>query len=188
MKSWKWKPVYGQVGLRDATFKIQDGTSGTPNSITVKIGEGSITWSEGRNVEYSLNRGRLDEVREGDEMPMDVSFEFIWSRLYSDGESDPVTPYEALTQTGEAAEAWVSSDTDDCRPYAVTLIVEIDQACGANKKETITFPNFRFEKIDPAIKEGTISVSGKCNAVRPTIVREEEEEPEPEPPPEGGGT
>ena len=37
----------------------------SPNSITIKIGEGNLTYSEKRPVEFKLDRGNLDTVREG---------------------------------------------------------------------------------------------------------------------------
>ena len=88
------------ITLRNSVLKIKDG-SGTPNSLTVKIGDGNLTWSEKRNVEYKLNRGLVDEVRLGDDIPMDVRFDFVWDFLKSDT-GEPVTIEEALKKTGAA--------------------------------------------------------------------------------------
>ena len=149
------------ITLRNSVLKIKDG-SGTPNSLTVKIGDGNLTWSEKRNVEYKLNRGLVDEVRLGDDIPMDVRFDFVWDFLKSDT-GEPVTIEEALKKTGAAA-SWVSSDADTCRPYAVDLEFTYDPDCGATKTEVIVLPDFRWEELAHDPKAGQVAVTGKCNA------------------------
>lgn len=140
-------------------------------SVHMKIGQGNLTWSRKKTVEYTLDRGILDEVREGDQVPMDVKLDLTWEFLYSDT-GEEITPYEALTQEN-AASAFVSSDSDTCRPYAVDIVVVYIPQCssGSTKGEIYTFPDFRQEQIDGDFKAGTLSVSGKCNALKPTIER-----------------
>lgn len=151
------------ISLKKCAFKIKDGTSPV-NSLTVHIGDGNITWTESRNIEYKLDRGVVDDVREGDDVPMDVNFTFTWIFLKSDT-GEPVTVEEALKQTG-AASGWTSSDADTCRPYAVDLEITYDPACGVTKKEVITLPDYRWEKFDHDPKTGMVTCSGKCNATQ----------------------
>ncbi len=166
-----WVPVYAQVDLKDATITLQDGT-GSPESVTVKIGEGNLTYNESRNMQYTLDRGTLDEVREGDEVPIDVRMDFVWEYLQAESSGGTATIEEALKQEGAAA-AWISTDADTCRPYALDIIIVVapsPSACG--DKETITLSDFRWESLDHDLRAGTVAVSGKCNVTRATLLRE----------------
>lgn len=165
-------PVGFQIDIKNAVLTIQDGTGGTPNSITVKIGEGNLTWDENRNVEYILDRGTIDEVRLGDEAPMDVSFDFVWEYITGDTASGGIPPTieDALKQINNAA-SWVSTDADACRPYAVDLVLTHNPNCAGNDTETITLPDFRWETLSHDLREGTVSVTGRCNAQTASIVR-----------------
>ena len=173
IRSDPWLPVYGQIDLKDCTFKLKDGGA---NELEIKIGEGNLTWTEGKNIEYIPDRGTLDEVREGDQIPMDVTFEFTWLYLVSPSSSSSsggATPTieDALKQNNAAAD-WASSDADTCRPYALDIEIlnaPTPSACG--DKETITLPDFRYESLAHDVRAGQISCSGKCNAVEPTVVR-----------------
>ena len=169
MIKFKWTPRFAQIDLKYATVTIVDGTAVTPLELEIKIGEGNLTWTETRNIEYILDRGLLDEVREGDQAPVELSFDFNWS--YLSGTGIIPSPNEALTQTGIAS-TWVSSDTDLCRPYAVDIVVlYIPTNCAASEQETITFADFRVESLAYDLREATIAASGKCNILRPTAVR-----------------
>lgn len=166
-----WVPVFTTIDLKNATLIIQDGTPVTPLEITVTIGEGNLTYSENRNMDYILDRGILDDVREGDEVPVEVSFDFQWDYISALSASAAPTVEEALKNIGEAS-AWVSTDADACRPYAVDLVITYlptPSTCG--DQEIITFTDFRYESLEHDMREGTISCSGKCNALAPTAVR-----------------
>jgi len=161
-------PVYAQIDLKQATLTIKDGGA---NTLLVKIGEGNLTFTERKNIEYVLDRGNLDEVREGDQAPVEVSFDFVWEYLMSEESTGaPPTIEEALTQTGHAA-AWASSDTDACRPYAVDLVIVYDPTCATGDVETITLADFRFEQLDHDLRAGTVAVSGRCNITTSTKIR-----------------
>lgn len=150
------------ISLRDAIITLKDGT-GTPKEITLKVGEGNLTFTERRNIEYIRDRGVIDTVREGDDEPMDVSFDIMWDYLKS-GVSGVDTPMGIITgdsdyiSTGEA-----------CEPYACDIVIDLEKAA-CNLDETITLADFRYEEISYDLREGTISCSGKCNIKRPSIV------------------
>lgn len=156
-----------QIDLKNATLFIFDGT-GTPNELEIKIGEGNFTYSEKRNIEYKKDRGLLDITREGDEEPMEISFDFVWEWVKS-STGYAITPFEALKQVGQAS-AWATSGAA-CEPYAVDLVVEVDVSCGTIQDETLTFNEFRWESLDSDLRAGTVSCKGKCNSKVASSVR-----------------
>lgn len=163
---------YAVIDLKNTTIKFVDG-AGTPNTITLNIGDGNITFSEKRNVEYRMNRGKLSggKVRLGDEVPVDVSMDIEWEFLRSDsGGGEPVTPEEALKGVG-AASGWTTTGADACEPYCIDIHIENLITCGSVKDERIVFSEFRYEEINHDPKAGTLSVTGKCNEVSPTVTR-----------------
>lgn len=132
------------------------------NALEVKVGDGDVEYTETKNYEYDLDRGLLDDVREGDEAPLEVSFAFKWDFIKSITGATTPTLEEAFKQTG-AASTWISSDPDQCRPYAVDVEVEHRPRCDTDPPEIITFPDFRREQLRHSIRDSQISVSGKCN-------------------------
>lgn len=167
-----FRAVFAIIDLKNTTMRIQAGGSG--EWVELKIGEGNMSWDEQKTREYILNRGNLDEVRDGDDVPMEVSFDIQWEYLSGGTATNAVaTPVDALKRRGPAA-AWTSADTEDtCRPYAVDIIlynVPTPSSCG--DKETITLPDFRYERLSYDLRNGTIAASGKCNVEEATIVRE----------------
>lgn len=145
--------------------------TGSIQQIEVKIGEGNLTYTEGKNIEYILDRGQLDDVREGDQIPVQVSFDFQWDYILGVSGSSTPSVEEALKGVGEAAD-WVSTDSDGCRPYSVDLeITYAPQPSTCGDQEIITFPDFRYESLEHDLREGTISCSGQCNVTQITAVR-----------------
>jgi hypothetical protein len=162
------KAIGLQIDLKNTTVKVKDGT-GTPNEVTITIGEGNLVVTERRNIEYHLDRGNLDDVREGDQVPVDVRFEAKYD--YITGNTN-ATVYDAITGTGQAS-AWVSSDADACRPYAVDI--EATHAptpitCG--DQEAVTISDFRWEEINFDWRTGQISFTGKANVTNVTTSRQ----------------
>lgn len=138
-------------------------------SISIKSGDGNLTWSETDNYEYDLDRGVLDTVRKGDEEPMQLSLDSVFEFITAVTGADP-TLREALKQTGQAS-AWTSASSDTCEPYAVDIVIEQKQPCSGVKPELIIFPDFRMESLDFDAQAATISLSGRCNATGPTSSR-----------------
>jgi hypothetical protein len=140
-----------------------------PQQIEVKIGEGNLTYTESKEYEYELDRGNLDSVREGNEVPMEVNLEFVYEFVRT-GTSEAISPVDALKGIGGAA-GWVSSAADACEPYAVDVEVEHNPPCGTDQTETTTFPDFRRDSLEFDLSAATIACTGRCNASEPTIVR-----------------
>jgi hypothetical protein len=158
-----------QIDIKNCTILIEDGAG---HSLEVKIGEGNLTYSEKRNMLYTLNAGRLDEVREGDESPMDVKLDAVWEYISGGASSDGVPSVEdALKQRG-AASGWTSTDSDTCRPYAVDLsIIYSPEPEGCGDEEDIVLADFRVEEYAHDLRAGTISISGKCNVIEAVATR-----------------
>jgi hypothetical protein len=173
LRSATWSAVFAQIDLKNATITLKDGT-GTPRSITIKVGEGNLTYSEKRNIVYTLDRGVLDEVREGDQVPVDVSFGLIWEYITGGSTTGAIgTVEDFLKKRGVYADN-VSSDADTCRPYAVDVVISYVPACSGSvvlPNETITLADFRWESLDHDLRAATISCTGKCNVTQATSVR-----------------
>lgn len=140
-----------------------------PQRIEVKIGDGNITYTESNEYEYELDRGRLDTVRSGDDQPMQVSIDFVYEAITT-GTGESIAPMDAIKRRNNAAE-WVSSSDDLCEPYAVDIEVVHTPECGTKQNEVTIFPDFRAESKEVDFSEASISVSGRCNATEPIVLR-----------------
>lgn len=165
------------IDLKKCTITLEDGTTGTPNSVEVIVGEGNCTYGEKRNVQYIKNKGALDTTREGDEEPVDVKMDFRWEYLTGTTTTGSFPSVEEALKGHGAAKDWVSSDTEDpCAPYAVNVVIEYDPTINSNAgcsldKETITLADFRWESLEHDMKSAQVSVTGKCNITEADIVR-----------------
>jgi hypothetical protein len=141
-----------------------------PNFLRVVLGEGNLTYSEKRPLEYMRDRGKLDTVRLGNEDPVDVRLDARWEFISSSAGAAVPTIEEALKQKGPAA-GWISSSDDLCEPYAVDIQIRYSPFCTTEEKELIILPDYRWESMDHDAKAGTISTTGKCNVVEATATR-----------------
>lgn len=140
-----------------------------PQQIEIKIGEGNITYSEHKDYEYLLDRGNLDTVKENDQVPMDVTLDFVYEFITT-GTNETITPMDAVKQKNGAVD-WISSSADPCEPYAVDIVIDHNPPCGTAQTETTTFPDFRADDKDVDVGDASINVSGRCNVTEPTVVR-----------------
>jgi len=165
-----------QVDLKRADISLVPGTGST---VKLKIGEGTLTYTEGRPIQYMKDRGLLDEVRLDKPVPLDVKIDAMWVAIGTEvvlhSNAVPSVPTTiAYTNDlvmdllrGVQAGA-TSSDTDATRPFAVH--VDIDYVTdGPTPKTKIRLPNFRYEQADFDLDAGTISLSGKCFAKKAII-------------------
>ena len=148
------KALYASIDFRNATITLKDGAAAT---LEIKSGEGNFTFSEKIDYQYTLNRGKLDDVRLGDEKPVEVSFDCLWETIYTNGTDVEVG--EFLRGEGNLT----STDSDACRPYACDIEVKYVNAVCTNGSGTFLLQDFRVESVDYDMSAGTISVSGKCN-------------------------
>lgn len=138
--------------------------------LAIRVGEGTLTWSEKKPREYKKDRGRLYEVRNADEEPMDVTMQFMYELLTA-STGDPPTPSDVLKRRGEAA-SWLSTASDQCSPYCVNIRLDHRPAgCTTFEVERVVLPFFYYESMDHNPKEGSINIQGKCNAVEAIVSR-----------------
>lgn len=142
-----------------------------PIEVEVKIGDGNLTYTENKELEYQLDRGQLDTVREGDQQPMDLNIDFVYE-FVTTGTGEAITPVDALKGIGGAAE-FTSSSSDPCEPYCVDIEIDHDPTCLSVEKEVTLFPDFRYDTLEFDLSEASISTTGRCNATQPTITRVE---------------
>lgn len=133
-----------------------------PRQMELRVGEGNITYSEKRAIEYKKDRGKLlpEGVRLGDEEPLDVTFDVWWDFLKASTGKTP-TAEDVLKQRGEASD-WVSSASDKCTPYSLDIHIQYTPKCSTEEKELIVLREFRHEQLNHDLKAGNISASGKC--------------------------
>lgn len=138
--------------------------------LQIRVGEGTLTWSEKKPREYKKDRGILYEVRNADEEPMDVTMSFMYELLTA-STGDPPTPSDVLKRRGEAAD-WLSTASDQCSPYCVNIRLDHSPAgCTTFEVERVVLPFFYYESLDHNPKEGMINVQGKCNAKEAIVSR-----------------
>lgn len=166
--------------LSDATVQILGGGGG--ESITVPIGEGNLTYSVQRTREFKLDRGNLDQVRNGDDVPMNVTIDGNYDYITGDGAE--VTILEALeNEEFDGSDfvdlGWTSADTrsgHECDPFCVNIVVTFDPTtrCAGlvgNPVETLTFRYFYFTNVSFDSNAGTLNITGDCNSRKPEGVR-----------------
>lgn len=152
--------------LKNATLKLIDGSS-VPNTLTIKMAEGNLQYTEKVDRQFLLDRGELDEVRNGDQQPMELSFEGRWDFIKGDAD---ITIEDFLKFRGGAS-AYVSSNGSSCGPKCVDVELEHTPLCSTEKIETIVFPDFYYEELGHDAKAAQISVKGRCNATEAVSTR-----------------
>lgn len=155
------------IDLKNCTVRLVGGSSG--NFINVKIGTGTLQYTEKKNIDYILDRGKIDTVREGDESPIDVRLDAQWDHILGASPDTTPTVSDALKNAGLAS-GWTSSADNPCEPYAVDLVIYDVTPC-ADYDETITLADFRYESLQYDLKTGMISITGKSNAKKATATR-----------------
>ncbi len=155
--------------LGAGTYADEGVVTFAPIQIDIKIGDGNVTYTEANEYEYDLDRGLLDTVRSGDEVPMDMSLDFVYEYITT-GTSETVSPMDALKKIGGASE-WRSSSSDGCEPYAIDVEVVHTPICTTQAIETTIFTDFRSDSREVDLGEASVAVSGRCNVTQPTVTR-----------------
>ncbi len=154
-----------------ATVTIANGATVTigPHELEIKLGTGTLTFTEKKMRQYTLDRGLLDTVRNGDETPMEVKLDATWEFLRSES-GQPPTPEDVVKQRGNAS-TWVTSSADPCEPFSVDVVIVYNPNCTGEETEIITMPDFRYEEIVHDTKAGTLAFTGKCNVTEAVTQR-----------------
>lgn len=156
-------------GLVVATTNNEVITFG-PHMLVVHIATGNLTWDENREIQYLLDRGLIDTVREGDQVPMNVTLDFRWDFITAATSTDPPQPEDVLKNINNASD-WVTSSPDPCEPFCIDIELEYDPPCSGIKREIMELKMFRWEQLSHDPKAGLISCKGKCNQRYATVTR-----------------
>jgi hypothetical protein len=161
--------------------------------LIVKFGEGNFNYTIRRNFTYELDRGKLDDVRRGDEAPLDVSFggKYEYIQSINPGvdplKTDLANAYRNQLTLQEAMRGkrfdpalthpWVDAGVEReewlaCSPYCTALELHNDlrRECPDLLNvpgEALLFRYFRAEAVDNDTKAGTVAVTGKADILRP---------------------
>jgi hypothetical protein len=165
-----------QFDLKDCTITLKDG-NGTPKSLELTIGQGNIQWTEAQNLEFIADRGKIDTasggvLRTGDQIPLEVSIDIVYDFYTVKAADADWTPEEFIKgQNNGAAAALTTTGADDCEPYACDIEIARALTHCTTDDEDFTFSEFRWEQMNFDLKAGTLSVSGKCKNIAPTVAR-----------------
>lgn len=142
-----------------------------PIQLDIKLGEGNFTYDENREIEFIRDRGVLDTYREGDEQPLDVSFDFTWEFINAITGATTPTVEQAFKNEGPAS-TWTSSNTaDPCTPYVVDIEIINAPNCTGILAEVIKLPQFFYTQLSHDSDAASVSVTGQCNATKAVITR-----------------
>lgn len=159
---------------RDGVLKLQDGTSYTPNEITIPFVNANLTWSQKDEKLQVKDRGALSHLREGDEEAIEGSFSCKFEEFYSDTDSgETPSAYEAFNQLNEAS-AWVSTNDDGGEVYTLTMIFEVTNPNSTADDERVTFEKVYITSCDWADQEdpsSEITFNFISFTVKPTVVK-----------------
>jgi hypothetical protein len=153
------------VDLKNCIITLTDNTT---NFLEIHVGEGTIVWTEKREILPVKNRGRLNTIRLGEDQLMDVSFSFIWDFITGSGDIIP-TIEDALKRIN-AASNWVSTSQDPDAPYSVHIQIIDTPICNV-QTEQILLANFNYEELAHQIKDGSIACKGVCNSIEAIATR-----------------
>lgn len=142
-----------------------------PNQLTIKIGDGDLSYEETDEYTYDLDRGLLDTVRQADEQPLQVNLNFVLEHVTT-GTNETIAPMDALKRRRSATH-WVNAADDPCEPYAVDLMVIHTPPCGSQQKEFTLFPDFRSTSRSVQYSDSNIEIQGTCNVTEPVVWRGE---------------
>lgn len=140
-------------------------------SLTVKVEEGEISWTETVNREYSTDRGLLDKVRDGDQAPVEVSLNARWEFIKASTGSGTPTPFDVLENAGEAS-AWVSTSNDQCQPFSIDIEIFYEPGCSPTENEIYVLEEFRWEEEGFQFKDGVVAITGKLNRTQVEVYRQ----------------
>lgn len=164
-----------QMSLKNSTVYLWWG-GGADNNVAIRVGEGNITWSQNRTIEYTLDRGRIEytdptnggAAREGDDQPVNASFDLLWDWASA---AAPVAVLEGFDPTNGETPIDSAHAADPCAPHAVTIEIVYAPVCddgGAVVHYIIPF--FRYESLNYDVGAGQISCSGTAQAKKVIVV------------------
>lgn len=159
--------------LRDGELVITDGTTPTPQSLTVVLDEGDLTWTEVVQTIEVKDRGSIADghTRPGEEESVRLSFTSRWTQLLGRfaTSGDPLQLYEFINfLSGLSVVSTSQAGEQQTLQYEFTVT---DPAGAASEK--ITFAKVYKQSL--VLAEGddanTIAFTGRDFEQRPTVSR-----------------
>lgn len=159
--------------LRDGELKIKDGTSGTPQTLTVLLDEGDLRWTVRLRTLEVKDRGSIaaGHTRKGDEESVSLTFTAKWTQLLGKSAvgADPLQLYEMLMF---ASGANVVSTSPAGEQDTLTLEFTVVDPAGV-ASERITFNKVYRESL--TMSEGDesnlIAFTGRAFVTKPVVAR-----------------
>lgn len=166
-----FQPAFAVIDLKECTVKLRTfGGTDVEQFLILKIGEGTFTWTEKKNMDYMLDRGTLNTVRAGDEEPVEWSLDVSWDWIQGTSAAPVADGIGELTKYVEGDATHKTTDTADaCAPHAFDIVVNYAPNCGAADAKDITLQHCRKENLQFDISNGTIALSGRANVTAATI-------------------
>lgn len=189
-----------RIDMKNVVLFLKSATDleSSPNPTSVQwmaleFGEGNLTWTiNDAAIEYMPDRGILDDVRAGDQAPLDISFEGKYTKIirtagtekYSIAEMIKGYEYQETDHLTYALagirEPWLvydstGADQIGCPPYACELEMHNNPklSCGdiSIVGEAQLFRYFRADSVAVDTRAAQISVTGKSNVIIPMVRR-----------------
>lgn len=159
--------------LRHGELTIRDGTTPTPQSLTLLLDEGDLTWIERTHTIEVKDRGSIADghLRKGNEEPVLLSFTAKWTQLIGKSASggDPLQIYEFLMfVSGANVVSTSSAGEQDTLQFEFTIS---DPAGVAGEK--VTFAKVYRESLTMSERDdfNLIAFKGRDFENSPTISR-----------------
>lgn len=153
---------------RDGSIQIKDDPSGG-NSITLTIEEGDLSVTETRNVNVIMDRGGMQGVRKGDDVPIEWSLSLKFTEAIKQTAASDPSVREAVLGVGAAA-AWVSTTNNQSDVFTFDLDWTVTTPKAADSDERVSLEDAWIESV--AISEDAeankIELSGKCLGLNKT--------------------
>lgn len=158
--------------------------------MAIKIGDGQLSFTESQAFTPILNRGKLDDIRSGDQQQVALNINgratFFLSNIEGPAQDETYTANEILRgiEYGNiddhgrpkfrgTREDWLTAY--GCPPYCADVEIHNNPglACPDTEAvgEAMLFRYFRVESINPDLSAGNVSISGNCHITQPMLAR-----------------
>ena len=158
--------------MADGIITIEDGTSGTRNSVQIVVDEGDMSFDViQREATVIMDRMELNSLRIGKAKPCSGKFQVKFKEFLS-ATDYPVTPHEALFGVG-AASAWKSTNDDGGDVRTVRIRFTCVSPVAGEQAEDIIFAKCYDlkESFSEKADADVLAVSFNDFEERPTILK-----------------
>lgn len=158
--------------LRDGQLVINDGST-VPQTLTVVLDNGDLSWTEKKNPKINRDRGALHSHRPGDDEPVQLKFSLMWTQLIGKSvtSGNATEFYEMVNNLDNTFASVAGCGENFSLEYEFTVTAPCLAVSGNSEK--ITFAEVFLDELqmgegDDANK---IDFSGTDFEPKPTITR-----------------